>query len=105
VKKEERDALKKLEKVMQGQLLVLLTATDILVSLCESMEKSLEGVKLLARAPEGFESEPKPEKPLDPEEYDGYVENPEDRAWYLDEPNLVKYEENLHPEEDSGWIG
>jgi hypothetical protein len=86
VKKEERDAMKKLASVMEKQLLVMLSATEIMVSVCESMEKSLEGVKLLALAPEGPESEPKPEKPLDPEEYDGYIEN-------------------LHPEEDSGWIG
>lgn len=151
MKKEERDALKKLEQVMEKQLLVMLSATGILVSVCESMEKALEGVKLLALAPEGPESEPKTEKPLDDEEYDGYVEytkyieQPENRRVIrnrirhiegnaatigLDEIEEATPEQwdhvvekmkesgagdmffeypqdpsNLHPEEESGWIG
>jgi hypothetical protein len=134
MKKEERDAMKKLAHVMEKQLLVMLSATEIMVSVCESVEKALEGVKLLALAPEGPESEPKAEKPLDDEEYDGYVEytkfieQPENRRVIkgrikhiernpptigLDEVEeatpeqweQIKKAMNLHPEEESGWIG
>jgi len=129
MKKEEREALKKLEQVMAKRLDIMLTLTETMVNLCESEERALAGLKILTRLPEGDEHEPEPEKPLDDEEYDGYVEytkfieQPENRRVLkgrikhiernpptigldeIDEPDLVKYEENLHPEEESGWIG
>ena len=74
MKKKERELLKKLEKVVAHRLDIMLTLTETMAKLCESDMQMLEGIKALARTPEGDEHEPEPEKVLDDEEYDGYVQ-------------------------------